>query len=136
MTPVQTFNAPGLAQPEGFMHGSVATGKRMVFLAGQVGQDADGNVVAEGDLAGQTKQAMLNVAAALEAGGATLEDVAKLKVYVVDWDESKLEALVGGFGAAAEALGGAAVVPVTLIPVPRLFAREHLIEIEATAVIA
>jgi enamine deaminase RidA (YjgF/YER057c/UK114 family) len=92
--------------------------------------------VAAGDLAAQMEQAMVNVARGLEEAGATLEDVTKLTLYVVDWDESKLEQLFAGFGRAAERLGAAPLRPVTMIPVARLFEREHLVEIEATAVIA
>ena len=67
-----------------------------MFLAGQVAQDGDGQLVGPGDLAAQVEQAMLNVAAGLEAAGATFDDVAKTTLYVVDWDQSKMEPLVTG----------------------------------------
>ena len=57
------------------------------------------------------------------------------RIYVVDWDESKLGDLTAGFGRAAERVGAGKLVPVTLIPVPRLFQEGHLVEIEATAVL-
>jgi enamine deaminase RidA (YjgF/YER057c/UK114 family) len=114
----------------------IASGSRLVFLAGQVAQDGDGQLVGPGDLAAQVEQAMLNVAAGLEAAGATFDDVAKTTLYVVDWDQSKMEPLVTGFGRAAEQLGSISVSPVTLVPVPRLFEEGHLIEIEVTAVLA
>lgn len=132
---VTTLNAPTLPEPVGFMHASVATGSRTVFLAGQVAQDGEGNLVGAGDLAAQTEQAFVNVAACLEAAGASFDDVAKTTIYVVDWDESKLGDLTAGFGRAAERVGAGKLVPVTLIPVPRLFQEGHLVEIEATAVL-
>jgi enamine deaminase RidA (YjgF/YER057c/UK114 family) len=133
--PVRTLNIPGLPEPQGFKHVAIAEGTKLVFLAGQVGQDADGNV-ADGDLAAQMEQAMVNVAAGLEQAGATFDDVAKTTLYVADWDESKLPALFEGFGRAAQRLGGASSNPVTLVPVPRLFEAAHLVEVEVTAVLA
>ncbi len=133
--PIQTLNIPGLPEPQGYMHIAIASGSRVVFLAGQVAQDADGELVGAGDLAAQMEQAMLNVAAGLDAAGATIADIAKTTLYVVDWDESKLEQLLAGFGRAAERLGAAASAPATLIPVPRLFEPGHLVEVEVTAVL-
>lgn len=134
--PIEKLNIPSLPEPQGFTHIGIATGTRMVFLAGLVAQDGDGNLVGEGDLSTQMEQAVLNVAAGLETAGAGLDDVAKVTMYVVDWDESKLEQIFAGFGRAAEKLGGAFAAPTTLVPVPRLFEEGHLIELDVTAVIA
>ena len=133
--PVEKLNIPTLPEPQGFTHVAIARGSRLVFLAGQVSQDGEGVLVGVGDLAAQTEQAVVNVAAGLEAAGATFDDVAKTTLYVVDWDESKMEQLVAGFGRAAERIGAASVAPVTLVPVPRLFQDGHLIEVEVTAVL-
>ena len=134
--PVEKLNIPTLPEPQGFTHISIASGSRLVFLAGQVSQDAEGELVGAGDLAAQMEQAMLNVAAGLDAAGATFDDVAKSTFYVVDWDVSKMEQLVAGFGRAAERIGAASVAPVTLVPVSRLFEEGYLIELEVTAVLA
>jgi enamine deaminase RidA (YjgF/YER057c/UK114 family) len=64
-----------------------------------VAQDGEGNLVGAGDLAAQVEQAVMNVAAGLDAAGATFDDVAKTTIYVVDRDESKLEQLITGSGA-------------------------------------
>jgi enamine deaminase RidA (YjgF/YER057c/UK114 family) len=132
---VQRLNPPTLSEPEGFMHVSIASGARMVFLAGQVGVDADGSLVGEGDLAAQTAQALRNVRAGLEAAGATFDDVAKVTLYVVDWTDDKMEQLMAGVSAAAGELGGVPVTASTLVSVPRLFRAEYLIEIDVTAVV-
>ena len=134
--PVETLNIPTLPEPQGFSHIGIASGSRLVFLAGQVAQNSDGELVGAGDLPAQMEQAMMNVAAGLDAAGATLADVAKTTLYVADWDESKVEQLFAGFQRAAERIGGASGAPVTLVPVPRLFEEGHLVEIEVTAVIA
>jgi enamine deaminase RidA (YjgF/YER057c/UK114 family) len=133
--PVEKLNIPSLPEPQGFMHVGIASGSRIVFLAGQVAQDGEGNLVGAGDLAAQVEQAIVNVAAGLEAAGATFEDVAKTTIYVVDWDEPKMEQLMGGFMRAAERLGGVPVSPATLVPVPRLFEKGYLVEVDVTAVL-
>src|SRR5687767_1217267 len=116
--PVEKLNIATLPEPQGFMHVGIATGSKLVFLAGQVAQDNEGELVGAGDLAAQMEQAILNVAAGLETAGATFDDVAKTTIYVVDWDESKLEQLIAGFGRAAQRIGNASVAPATLVPVP------------------
>jgi len=98
-------------------------------------EDADGATVAKGDLAGQTEQRFLNVAGALESVGASMDDVAKITLYIVDWEPSKMEAFMAGAGAAAQALGINPVKPVTLIGVAALADPDYLIEIDATAVL-
>ena len=133
---VEKLNIATLPEPQGFMHVGIASGSRLVFLAGQVAQDGDGNLVGPGDLAAQVEQAIVNVAAGLDAAGATFEDVAKTTIYVVDWDEPKMEHLMGGFMRAAERLGGVPVSPATLVPVPRLFEKGYLVEVDVTAVLA
>ena len=133
---VELRNVPGRVEPEGYVHVGVATGSKTVYLAGQVSQDAEGATVAAGDLAGQTEQALVNVASALDSVGASFADVAKLTIYVVDWEASKMEALFAGIGAAAEKLSIDPVKPATLVGVAALFEPDYLIEIEATAVLA
>jgi enamine deaminase RidA (YjgF/YER057c/UK114 family) len=132
---VKTLNAPSLPEPAGFTHVAIAEGKQ-VFLAGQIAQDEDGNLVGPDDLAKQTEQAVINVGACLEAAGATFADVAKTVIYVVDWDESKMEQLTTGFVRAAERLGAAALAPVTLVSVSKIFRDGYLIELDVTAVVS
>lgn len=133
---VELSNVPGRVEPEGYVHVGVASGGRTVYLAGQVSQDAAGATVAAGDLAGQTEQALVNVAGALESVGASLDDVAKVTFYVVDWEPSKMEAIGAGLGAAAAKLGVNPVKPATLIGVTALFEPGLLVEIDATAVLS
>jgi enamine deaminase RidA (YjgF/YER057c/UK114 family) len=111
--------------------GSLATGTKLVFIAGQVAWDTD----AASDLAAQVEQCYLNVDAALAGAGASFDDVAKLTVYVVDWTPDKMPQLLDGISRAAAKLGVTPVPPATLIGVAALDIPEHLVEIEATAVI-
>ena len=58
---------------------------RMVFVRGQVGQDIDSSQsVCIGDAAGQTEQAMTNIARLLEEAGARLDHICKITIYLTD----------------------------------------------------
>ncbi len=62
--------------------------------------------------------------------------MAKVTLYVVEWERSKIEAIGAGIGAAAEKLGVNPVKSATLIGVTALFEPDYLVEIDATAVLA
>ncbi|MFK0250382.1 RidA family protein [Amycolatopsis azurea] len=132
---ITLVNPAGLPEIPAYRQVSIATGSKLVFIAGQVSWDADGAVVGEGDLAAQVEQCYLNIATALAEAGATFDDVAKMTVYVVDWTPDKLALFLEGVDRAAAKLGGTPVPPGTLIGVAALDVPEHLVEIEATAVI-
>jgi enamine deaminase RidA (YjgF/YER057c/UK114 family) len=129
---VEYLNTPGVPEPQGFTHVSVASGDRAIHIAGQVGQDENGEVV-EGGLAAQAERALLNLGRALEAAGASENDLVKLTIYVVGWEPSMFEELVSGLGA-AQAQRPGPEVPVTLIGVHSLFQPDMLIEIEGVAI--
>ena len=86
---ITMMNPEGLPKSDVLHQVSVATGSRMVFVAGQVAWDADGNTVGEGDLAAQVEQCYLNIATALAEVGGSFDDVAKLTIYVPDWTSDK-----------------------------------------------
>ncbi|GAA2657051.1 RidA family protein [Streptomyces aculeolatus] len=132
---VTLVNPEGLPKPEVYRQLSVATGSRLVFLAGQVARDAEGLPVGEGDLAAQVEQSYLNVATALAGVGGTFDDVAKLTVYVVDWSPEKMPLLGEGVNRAAAKLGVDPVKPITLLGVAALGEPDLLVEVEATAVL-
>ncbi|MFD4468368.1 RidA family protein [Rhodococcus sp. NPDC058505] len=133
--PVTLLNPEGLPKPDVYRQLSVATGSRLVFLAGQVARDADGNRVGEGDLAAQVEQAYLNVGTALAAIGGSFDDVAKLTIYIVDWTPDKMPLLGEGVSRAAEKLGVDPVKPITLLGVAALGEPDLMVEVEATAVL-
>jgi len=62
---------------------AVRAGKR-IYLRGQTGSRLDGEFVGYGDAAAQATQAMANVQVLLEEAGASLDDICKMTVYVVD----------------------------------------------------
>lgn len=132
---VTLMNPEGLPKIDAYRQVSVATGSKLVLVAGQVSWDADGVTVGEGDLAAQVERCYLNVGIALAGAGAGFDDVAKLTVYVVDWTPDKMPQFLEGVRRATARLGSTPVPPGTLIGVAALDVPEHLVEIEATAVI-
>jgi enamine deaminase RidA (YjgF/YER057c/UK114 family) len=132
---VEVFNPEGLPQADMYRQVAVATGTRTVFVAGQVARTANGEPVGPGDLAAQVEQAMVNVAVAVEAAGGTFADVAKLTVYVVDWQPEKMAQLGEGAMRAAARASVDPLKPITLIGVSTLAEPDLLVEVEAIAVL-
>ncbi len=131
--PIELRNSDRLPAPQGFSHASIASPGRIVHLSGQIGTDAAGNH--PDGLAAQTDQAMRNIIDALVGVGGSIEDLAKLTIYVVGWTAAMQGGLFTGLGAAAK-VNPIALVPITLVGVQSLFLDESLIEIEAVAILA
>ena len=134
--PVELIDPVGLPRSDAYVQVGVATGSRTVYVSGQVARTAEGEPVSPGDLAAQVEQAYLNVATALSAAGGTFDDVAKVTVYVVDWAESKMAAVMDGARRVAARLGSFPVRPMTLVGVSALAEPDLLVEVEAIAVLA
>ena len=81
--PVPTPSAPGAAGP----YSPAVRAGDWLALAGQVGIDPATGKLADGGVAEQTRQAMANVVAVLGDCGASLGDVAKTTVFLVDMDD-------------------------------------------------
>jgi enamine deaminase RidA (YjgF/YER057c/UK114 family) len=128
---VEFINPPDLPTPPTYSHVVIATGTKLVFVAGQEPEDADGNLVGAGDVATQARQVFANVGRALAAAGAAPKQVAKITIYVVGYRAEYLpvieEARVAVFGDHKPAD--------TLIGVETLSRSEYLVEVDAFAVI-
>ena len=114
---------------------SMATGSKLVFMAGQVAWTADGTLVGEGDLAAQAEQCFLNVGAALAATGGSFDNVVKLTIFITDWGMDKMNLVTEGRARACAKLGVTLRAPGTLIGVAALYSPDLLVEVEAIAVI-
>ncbi|GAA1339226.1 RidA family protein [Saccharothrix algeriensis] len=79
-TEIRTANAP---KPVASFSQGVRKGN-VLQVAGQVAFDPESGAIVGSTVAEQTRQALANVAAVLEAGGASLEDVLMLRVYLTD----------------------------------------------------
>ncbi|MET8982022.1 RidA family protein [Streptomyces sp. NPDC004539] len=126
---ITLLNPNGLPALDVYHQVAITSGTRTVYIAGQVAWDAPA------DLATQVEQAYVSVGTALAGAGGAFTDVAKLTVYVVDWTPDKMPALLEGVTRGATRLGVDHRPPVTLIGVAALDVPEHLVEIEAVAVL-
>jgi enamine deaminase RidA (YjgF/YER057c/UK114 family) len=127
------FQRPaGLFPPNGFSHTARTTGRTTIYVAGQVSYDATGQVVGEGDLAAQTRQAYANVQAALQAEGASMGDVVKTVLFVRNLDPDKARVVRE---ARAPFLDPAQPPASTMVGVASLARPELLLEVEAIAVL-
>jgi enamine deaminase RidA (YjgF/YER057c/UK114 family) len=119
-----------LDKPKTYSHVIAATGSRTVFIAGQMSDDLDGNLVFPGDLAAQARQVFTNLGRALSAAKARPDQVAKITIYVVGHRREYLPVIE----AARVELFGDHKPTDTLLGVETLAAPGYLIEVDAIAV--
>ncbi|WP_038218274.1 RidA family protein [Xenophilus azovorans] len=128
---MQVLLPPGWPRPKGYANGVAARG-RMVFVAGMIGWDAQGEFHSD-DLGDQVRQALLNVAEVLKEGGARPEHIVRMTWYVTDKREyvaaypaigKHFREIIGSFNAA-----------MTAVQVAALVEDRAKVEIEVTAVI-
>jgi enamine deaminase RidA (YjgF/YER057c/UK114 family) len=127
---LELINPPELPTPESYTQVVVATGSRLVFVAGQLADDPQGDLVAQGDLAAQARQAFANVGRALAAAGARPDEVARITIYVVDHRPEYLPQI----SQARIAVFGDHKPADTIVGVETLAEPGYLIEVEAIAV--
>jgi enamine deaminase RidA (YjgF/YER057c/UK114 family) len=128
--PVELRNVDTLAAPPGYSHVAVSRGGTVVFTAGAVPLDGEGELVGEGDPVAQAEQVIENLLAALQTAGAQPKDVAKTTVYVAG---ASFEAQSAVWRVVRSSEIGRA--PSTLVGVPILGYRGQLVEVEAIALI-
>ncbi|MCU1730778.1 MULTISPECIES: RidA family protein [unclassified Pseudomonas] len=129
----QLSNPEGLYDPSANAYSHVAEvqgSSRLLFIAGQGGEDRDGELSPL--FAEQARQALENVKTALASKGAGIENVFKLTLLIVDHSEARLQEWVAE---ADRAWGGHMKPTCTLIPVPRLALEGMLVEVEAVAAV-
>lgn len=128
---MQILQPPTWVMPRGYSNGVVAAG-RIVFVAGQVGWNANGEFETS-DFAGQARQALINIVAVLAEAGGRPRDIARLTWYVVDKDEYL--ASYRALGLAYRDVLGNHYPAMTAVQVAALVEEGAKVEIEATAVI-
>lgn len=131
MPPVELIRSDALTDAAPYAYAAVTPAGRTVWTAGACPLDADGTVVAAGDVPAQAQRVMDNLVVALAAAGATLADVAKSTVYVASGDRADLVAAWNVVRAAF----GEHDAPSTLLGVAMLGYPDQLVEVEAVAVL-
>ncbi|MFE9096955.1 RidA family protein [Streptomyces sp. NPDC007264] len=128
----ERLNPSDLSPPTGFSHAVVATGTRLVFLAGQTALDKDGKVVGD-TLAEQFEQALTNLLTALGAAGGTPADLARVTVYAADVADYRAHA--PELGRIWHALAGRDYPAMAVVGAVRLWDEEALVELDGFAVL-
>ena len=123
---IERINPAGMTQPTAYTH--VVRHENLLFIAGQVSTDGDGNVIGEGDMRAQVRQVHENLKAVLASQGADFGNVTKITIYTTDIDayietgDVRREYWTEGAPAS------------TLVQIERLARPVFLVEIEATAI--
>ncbi|MFY9914448.1 MAG: RidA family protein [Nocardioidaceae bacterium] len=128
---LQRINPDSLARPRGFSHAVVGSGQ-VVFLAGQTGLDASGNVVS-GGLVAQFEQALGNLLVALAEAGGAPDQLASMTIYIVDMDDYLAQATE--IGQVWKRLVGADYPAMAGIGVTRLWDVDAVVEVQGFALL-
>ena len=126
----QVLEPAGWPRPKGYANGILARGT-MAFVAGQIGWDTSGKVVA--GFVPQVRLALENIVAVLAAGGGKPEHIVRLTWFVTDMDAYHAD--LPGLGAAYREVIGRNFPVMSVIEINRLDIPGAMVEIEATAVL-
>jgi 2-iminobutanoate/2-iminopropanoate deaminase len=125
-TDTQTVFTDAAPAPIGPYSQAVVAGG-MLYTAGQIGMDADGNLVGD-DAAAQARRALENLRAVLEAGGSSLQRVVKTTVFLKNMNDfAAVNAVYAEFFDAAKP--ARSTVEVARLP------KDGLVEVEAIAIV-
>jgi enamine deaminase RidA (YjgF/YER057c/UK114 family) len=129
---IQRVNPSALARPSGFSHAVVATGSRIVFLAGQTANGPDGKIVGT-TVTEQFEHALGNLLLALREAGGAPEHLASLTIYAVDLADYRAHGRE--IGEVWRRLAGPDYPAMAGIGVSRLWDADALVEVQGHAVI-
>ena len=123
---IERINPEGMTQPTAYSH--LVKIDNLLFIAGQVALDGDGNVVGEGDMSAQVRQVLENLQSVLASEGADFSNVVKVNIFTTDIDSFRESSAVR-----REYLGDHPPTS-TLVQIERLARPVFLVEIEAIAI--
>jgi enamine deaminase RidA (YjgF/YER057c/UK114 family) len=122
------INPDGIAKPTGYTHVVTTDARKLVYISGQIGVDAKGEM--KGGLPAQMQQVFENLKVALASVGATFDDVIKITTYIVNYTPAARQILIDTRSKYLNAQNPPAS---TLIGVQALAMAGLLVEIEAIA---
>ncbi|MFF9404756.1 RidA family protein [Streptomyces anandii] len=128
----ERVNPPELSPPTGFSHAVVATGSRLVFLAGQTALDTDGKITGD-TLPAQFERALTNLLTALRTAGGTPAALTRVTVYatnIADYRDHAPE-----LGRIWRDLAGRDYPAMAVVQVTRLWDETALLELDGFAVL-
>jgi len=126
----QQINTDRVPSPVGHYSQAIAApaNGRMVFVSGMTARRADGTLAGIGDIEAQTRQVCENIKAALEAAGASMDDVCRIDVHLRNiGDRQRFNKVRAEYWKTAPPAS-------TLVEVAKLASPEYLVEITAFAV--
>jgi len=130
---LERINPAELARPSGFSHAVSVPAGRMVFLAGQIGMDRDGELAA-GGVVPQFQQALSNLLIALAGAGGHPSDLVSVTIYLTDVVD--YQARAKEIGAVWRRLAGTEYPAMAGVGVTRLWLPEAAVEIQGIAVVS
>ena len=130
--PKNEIISPELAVPNGhFAQATIADAVgRLVFISGMTARNAEGGITGVGDITAQTHQVCQNLKAAIEAAGGSLDDIARVDVYVRNMED--FDAI---HAVRRQYFTGVAPAS-TMVEVSKFVSKDYLIEINAIGVLS
>lgn len=129
----QAIDPDGLFTMPGFHQVMITEGNKTIYIAGQVAYDKELNFVGMGDYSAQTVQALQNIALAVLAAGATLEDIVSSTFYIKGLNTEASKQIMAAMSVALDGKPFPAHA-FNMIGVETLADPRSLIEISAIAV--
>jgi len=123
---IERINPEGMTQPTAYSH--LVKVDNLLFIAGQVAVDGDGNIVGEGEMSAQVRQVLENLQTVLASQGADFSDVVKVNIFTTD-----IDSFLESSAVRREYLGDHPPTS-TLVQIERLARPVFLVEIEAIAI--
>jgi enamine deaminase RidA (YjgF/YER057c/UK114 family) len=130
---MQIVNPPELGRPRGFSHGIVASGVRVLFVAGQTAADETGQITAR-EFVAQFETALRKVVQVVTAAGGAPSDIARMTIYVTDMDAYRVSRPL--LGRVWKQLIGDHFPAMALVQVSALVDVGASVEIQADAVLS